>query len=190
MSARRARAAVHRAFSTRGRKTYWPYSNQKNYVYAQTLERGLTTDMRVIVVGPLVFGYYRDTPKGEFRASGMGLVRREGLPSEAMEEAWRIAERLGVGAVAVDFITDPALERRKVIEFSSYIKVDDPEELRVDGAPGVYVREKPGSFVFRPGRFWFPEVALAEALCRTAGLDASRLLADAAMASTTLKAEK
>jgi glutathione synthase/RimK-type ligase-like ATP-grasp enzyme len=190
LSARRARAAVRRAFSTRGRRTYWPYSNQKGYVYAQTLERELTTDMRVIVVGPLVFGYYRDTPKGEFRASGMGLVRREGLPSEAMEEAWRIAQRLGIGAVAIDFITDPALEKRKVIEFSSYIRVDDPEELRVDGAPGVYVRERPGSFVFRQGRFWFPEVALAEALCRTMGLDTGRILADAAEACGSLREVK
>jgi glutathione synthase/RimK-type ligase-like ATP-grasp enzyme len=190
LSARRARRAVRRAFSTRGRRTYWPYSNQKGYVYAQTLERELTTDLRVIVVGPLVFGYYRDTPKGEFRASGMGLVRREGLPSEAMEEAWGIAQRLGVGAVAIDFITDPALEKRKVIEFSSYIRVDDPEELRVDDAPGVYVREKPGSFVFRQGRFWFPEVALAEALCRTMGLDPGRLLADAAEACSLLREVK
>jgi glutathione synthase/RimK-type ligase-like ATP-grasp enzyme len=182
LSARRAKEAVRTAFSTRGRRTYWPYANQKNYVYAQKLERELTIDMRIIVVGPLVFGYYRDTPKGEFRASGMGLVRREGLPPEAMEEAWRISERLGVGAVAVDFITDATLGRRKVIEFSSYIKVDDPEELWVDGVPGVYVRERPGTFTFREGRFWLPEVALAEALCRMLGLDAARLLADAVLA--------
>ena len=90
-----------------------------------------------------------------------------------------------MGAVAVDFITDPESRRRKVIEFSSYIRVDDPEELRVGGVPGVYVRTKAGSFVFRPGRYWFPEVALAEALCRTMDLDTSRLLAEAVQASTT-----
>jgi glutathione synthase/RimK-type ligase-like ATP-grasp enzyme len=152
LSARRARAAVRRAFSTRGRRTYWPYVNQKSYAYAQSLERDLSTDMRIIVVGPLLFGYYRDRPRRDFRASGMGLVRREGLPADALEEAWRIAGRLDVGAVAVDFITDQELGRRKAIEFSSYIRVDDPEELRVDGTPGVYVRQSAGSFVFRHGR--------------------------------------
>jgi glutathione synthase/RimK-type ligase-like ATP-grasp enzyme len=190
LSARRARVAVRRSFSTRGRRTYWPYANQKGYAYAQTLERDLATDMRIIVVGPLLFGYYRDTPKGEFRASGMGLVRHEGLPPEAMEEAWQISEHLGVGAVAVDFITDVALGRRKVIEFSSYIRVDDPEELRVDGVPGVYVRERPGTFTFRQGRLWFPEVALAEVLCRTMGLDVARLLADAVQAPVAPEAQK
>ena len=136
--------------------------------------------MRIIVVGPLLFGYYRDTPKGEFRASGMGLVRREGLPAEALEEAWRISEKPGHrrrGGGLHHRRHDSG--RRKVIEFSSYIRVDDPEELWVDGAPGVYVRERPGSFAFRPGRFWFPEVALAEALCRSSGLDTARLLVDA-----------
>lgn len=189
MGARRARAAVRRAFSTRGRRTYWPYANQKGYVYAQTLESGLAIDMRIIVVGPLVFGYYRDTPRGDFRASGMGLLRREGLPPEAMEEAWRIAARLGVGALAVDFITDDSLQRRKVIEFSSYIRVDDPEELWVHGQPGVYVRERPQTFRFQPGRFWFPEVALAECLCRVLGLDAERLLVEAVEGSGRPRAQ-
>jgi glutathione synthase/RimK-type ligase-like ATP-grasp enzyme len=190
LSAQRARAAVKRAFSTRGRRTYWPYANQKGYAYAQTLERALPVDMRIIVVGPLLFGYYRDPPRGEFRASGMGLVRREGLPADALEEAWRIAGSLGVGAVAVDFITDPGLERRVAIEFSSYIRVDDPEELWVDGVPGVYTRESAGSFVFRQGRFWFPEVALAEVLANVRGLDAQRLLVDSLVASARAGAGK
>lgn len=190
LSVRRAKAAVRTTFSTRGRRTYWPYANQKNYVYAQTLENDLTIDMRIIVVGSLIFGYYRDTPKGEFRASGMGLVRREGLPPEAMEEAWRISACLDIGAVAVDFITDAALGKRRVIEFSSYIRVDDPEELWVGGMPGVYVREQPGKFTFQQGRFWLPEVELAEVLCRAMGLDASGLLADAVRVCVSSEPEK
>jgi hypothetical protein len=178
LSAHRARAAVRRAFSTRGRRTYWPYANQKSYVYAQTLERDLPIDMRIIVVGPLLFGYYRDTPRGDFRASGMGLQRREGLPAVALEEAWRIAARLDVGAVAVDFITDQGLRRRKAIEFSSYIRVDDPEDLWVAGEPGVYVRQGVGSYAFLQGRYWLPEVALAEALGRACGLETQQLLID------------
>ena len=179
LSARRARAAVRRAFSARGRRTYWPYANQKGYVYAQALEHDLRTDMRIIVVGPLLFGYYRDVPPGEFRASGMNRVRMEALPCEALEKAWNIALLLGVGAVAIDFITDREYRRHKVIEFSSFIKAEEPEQLIVDGDPGVYVRQSPGCFEFRLGRYWLQELALAEALCRASGLDSSRLLLDA-----------
>lgn len=178
LSARRARVAVRRAFSARGRRTYWPYANQKGYAYAQTLDRDLSIDMRVIVVGPLLFGYYRDTPVGDFRASGMGRVRQEALPPEVLEEAWQISQRLDVGAVAVDFIVDHQGRRRKVIEFSSFIKVETPVQLMVDGSPGVYVRHSPGGFEFHHGLYWLQELALAEALGRTCGLDTERLLRD------------
>lgn len=176
LSARRARAAIRRAFSARGRRTYWPFANQKGYVYAQMLERDLQTDMRIIVVGPLLSGYYRDAPAGDFRASGMGRVRKEALPSEALEEAWQIAQRLDVGAVAVDFLVDQDCRRRKAIEFSSFIEVLTSAQLQVDGRPGVYVRLSPGRFVFQPGDYWLQELALAEALGRACGLDTDELL--------------
>lgn len=178
LSARRARAATRRSFSPRGRRTYWPYANQKGYVYAQALERDLRTDMRIIVVGPLLFGYYRDVPSGDFRASGMGRVRKEALPPEAMEEAWHISQQLNVGAVAVDFIVGPDGRRRKVIELSSFIMVETAMQLQIDGRPGVYIRKSPGFFEFREGRFWLQELALAEALGRACGLDTDRLLLD------------
>jgi hypothetical protein len=167
---------VHRAFSGRGRRTCWPYANQKGYAYAQALERDLCADMRVIVVGPLLFGYYRDAPAGDFRASGMGRVRKEALPSEALEQAWQISRQLGIGAVAVDFIVDQDCQQRKVIEFSGFIQVDTPEQLAIDGQPGVYLRCDPGYFMFRPGQYWLPELGLAEALGRACHLDTEQLL--------------
>ena len=63
-------------FSFSGRRTYWPYVSQKDYVFVQALEPNLGFDVRVIVIGDKVFGYYRDVPKGEFRASGMGTTRK------------------------------------------------------------------------------------------------------------------
>lgn len=174
-----ARRAVRRVFSEQGRRTYWSWVNQKGYVYAQALERDLRVDMRVIVVGPLLLGYYRDVPPGDFRASGSGLIRKTNLPFDALEESWSLAQRLDVGAVAIDFIADKDLSRRKIIEFASYIKVDDAEELAVGGVPGVYVREGVGRYVFREGRYWLPELMLAHALARHCGSDGDKLLSSA-----------
>jgi hypothetical protein len=176
LTARQAETAARKVFSARGRKTPLPYANQRGYVYAQALERDLAVDMRVIVVGPLLFGYYRDPPSGDFRASGMGLVRKGALPPEALEEAWRISQVLDVGAVAVDFIIDKDLGRRKVIEFSAYIKAESPAQLVVDGTPGVYVRQGAGRYVFQQGRYWLQELGLAAALGRACGLDVQELL--------------
>ena len=178
LSTRQARAAVRRAFSARGRHTYWPFANQKGYMYAQALEADLSIDMRILVIGPLLFGYYRDAPPGEFRASGMGRVRKEALPAEALEEAWQLARRLDVGAVAIDFIVDAECRKRKVIEFSSFIQVLSPMQLIVDGLPGAYVRSAPQRFAFSPGCYWPQELALAEVLGRACGLDTDRLLLD------------
>lgn len=176
LSARRARASIRQTFSPFGRRTYWPYVNQKGYVYAQRLERELNIDMRILVIGPLLFGYYRDSSSTDFRASGMGRVRKEALPSEALEEAWRLARRLDVGPVALDFIVDQECRRRKVIEFSSFIEVLSSKQLVVDGQPGVYVRLEPGRFVFKPGDYWPQELALAEALGQVCGLNTDELL--------------
>jgi hypothetical protein len=189
MSADRARAAVRRAFSARGRKTYWPYLNQKGYAYAQTLERDLRIDMRIIVIGPLLLGYYRDAPPYDFRASGMGLVREEALPADALEEAWRISRGLGVGAVSVDFITDRDLQQRKVTEFSTFNRIDSAEDCKADGVSGVYVRQGEGCFAFRPGRYWMQELALAQALAQTCGIDADRLLLDSIEAMPEVRHE-
>jgi glutathione synthase/RimK-type ligase-like ATP-grasp enzyme len=185
LSAAGAQRAAKRTFSLRGRRTYWPHLNQQGYVYAQALESDLRTDMRIIVVGPLLLGYYRDAPPGDFRASGMNRLRWGALPPSCLEEAWNLASRLDVGAVALDFLVDEDCSHCKVIEFSSFIRVDAPMELSVDGVAGVYVRHAPGNFEFRPGRYWLPELVLAQALAQTFGVDADRLLLDALDGSLT-----
>jgi glutathione synthase/RimK-type ligase-like ATP-grasp enzyme len=176
MDAAQAQAAVRRAFSVRGRRTYWPYLNQKDYVYAQALQQDLRSDMRVIVVGPLLMGWYRDAPPNDFRASGMGRERMEGIPPDALEEAWRVSRSLGVGAIAVDYVVDQNHASRKAIELCSFTGVHTLDQLRVDGRPGVYIRRAPGVFDFHEGRYWLQELALAEALARASELDADQLL--------------
>lgn len=182
LNARQASAATRRAFSTRGRRTYWPYVNQKGYVYAQALQRDLRTDMRITVIGPLFFGFYRDAPPKDFRASGMGRERMEALPHDALEQAWRISREVALGPVAVDFLVDRDLRQRKVTELSGFTGVLTLDQLHVDGRPGVYIRRAPGRFEFHQGRYWVQELALAEALGLACGVDTDRLLLEAVLA--------
>jgi len=59
---RTAERWTRQVFSFAGRRTYWPYLNQKNYVYLQCFLPAARYDLRVIVVGDTAFGYYRDVP--------------------------------------------------------------------------------------------------------------------------------
>ena len=103
-SRRTAERWVRRVFDFAGRRTYWPYVGQKNYVYLQRFIPEASYDLRVIVIGQMVFGYYRDVPKGEFRASGMNLLRWDGPSHEVMRIARRVAEALDLPCVAVDLL--------------------------------------------------------------------------------------
>jgi hypothetical protein len=95
-----------------------------------------------------------------------------------LEKAWRMSDHLDIGAVAVDFVVDQAGRDHKVTEILSFIQVITPEQLKIDGQPGVYVRRSPGTFEFREGRYWVQELALAGALGRAYGLDTDKLLVD------------
>jgi hypothetical protein len=189
MSVRQARRAARRAFSARGRRTYWPYANQRGYVYLQTLERDLRTDMRVTVVGPLLFGFYRDAPTGDFRASGMGRERKEAIPEAALEDAWRAAHELNVGPLAVDFIVDRDLKTHKAIELTAFTGLLTQDQLQVDGRCGVYVRRSQGRFDFVERSHWLHELALAQAIGSAYGLDTDRLLLEAVLKEATAQAD-
>jgi glutathione synthase/RimK-type ligase-like ATP-grasp enzyme len=103
-NARQAEAIARRAFSPVGRTTYWPYLRHKDYVYFQKFLPNAGYDMRVIAVGNRVFGYYRDVPQREFRASGMGLVRKAAIPEDAMQLARHLMRKLDLDVVAVDML--------------------------------------------------------------------------------------
>lgn len=148
-------------FSFSGRSTYWPYIGQKDYVYVQRLEPNQGVDIRVVVVGDKVFGYYRDVPEGEYRASGMGLVRKEALPQSVVLVARRTAEALGFPCLAVDCLIDPSGEHPLILEVSSFIQMETPEQMLVDGEPGWLEGD---DLRFVPGRVWVQELALAQAL--------------------------
>ncbi len=148
---------VRKVFSFSGRRTYWPYLAQKDYVFVQPLEPNLGFDVRVIVIGEKVFGYYRDVPKGEFRASGMGTTRKE-LPLPcAVAVAKRVADALDVPCIAVDCLVSPEGDRALIIELSSFIQMETPRQLLVNGEPGMLVGD---ALQFVPGKVWLQELAL------------------------------
>jgi len=158
---RSAERWVRRVFSFSGRSTYWPYVGQKNYVYLQRLVPNAGYDVRVAVVGSMVFGYHRDVPRGEFRASGMNLLRWDPPSLESMRVARRVAEALDLPHVAVDMLSDRSGKDLKVIEFSSFFQMESPCQLRPGGVPGAFVFDEPeGEPRFVPMRVWLQELAL------------------------------
>ena len=161
------RSIIQEAFSPCGRRTHWPYATQKGYVYFQDYVPNDGYDLRVIVVGTRMFGYYRKVPKGEFRASGMGLVEKRALPAEALRIAERVYGVLQSPMLVVDMLKD--LEGQyHIIEISPFCKIETPEQLHVRGIPGYYVA-RGGSYVFEEGRFWVHELALKEFFGREYG---------------------
>lgn len=156
---------ARRVFGSAGRSTYWPYVRQKDYVYLQRLVPNPGYDERVIVIGPLVFGYFRDVPKGEFRASGMKLLRHEPPSASAIRVARSVAKALDLPAVAVDVLRDEADGRDRIIEISILWQVDVMNELHREGQPGALVFDATGDEShFQPMRVWYQELALKRVL--------------------------
>ncbi len=160
-SGRQAEIAARQAFSPAGRTTCWPYFRQKDYVYFQKFQPNEGYDLRVIAVGNKAFGYFRDVPQGEFRASGMGLVRKGAIPEDAVQLAMRLIRKLDLVIAAVDMLRDRAGQLH-IIEISAFIQVDTAGQLHVEEVPGAYVFDSSGMYHFEPGKYWIQELALGE----------------------------
>jgi glutathione synthase/RimK-type ligase-like ATP-grasp enzyme len=160
-----ARRIVKQAFSRLGRATYTNHFRQKNYIYFQDFIPNDGHDIRAIVIGNRVFGYYRKVLGGDFRASGMNLVEMRGLPDAAMRLALRVNEFIKSPMLAVDMLH--ALDGNYyVIEYSPVCLSELPEDLHVNGVPGVYILGGSQSFHFEPGKYWLAELALREFLLK------------------------
>ncbi len=160
---RKARRIVEQAFSRGGRPIHVPWSRQKNYVYFQEFIPNDGYDIRVVVVGNMVFGYYRKVPKGDFRASGMGAVEKRDLPEEAIRVAWNAHRHIRSPQLVVDMVHGSD-GRYAIIELSLFFQVQLPEQLKVDGVPGVYIVGDDGGLRFEKGRYWVHELALRKFL--------------------------
>ncbi len=162
---REAKKLAGQVFSPVGRATYWPFFRQKDYVYFQQFLPNAGFDLRVVVVGKRAFGYYRDVPKGDFRASGMGLVRKGELPREAVCLAMRLVKELDLVVAAVDMLQD-SNGNFQIIEMSPNIQVDTAGQLHVEGVPGAYVFDTADEYHFEAGKWWIQELALYEFFSR------------------------
>jgi len=163
VSPKHCRKIINQAFSRNGRKTHRIYFQQKNYIYFQDFIPNDGFDIRAIVVGDCVFGYYRKVPEGDFRASGMNLVEKRGLPQEAIRIARKVNKIIDCPMLVVDMLHGLDGEYY-VIEFSPICQIETSEQLHVDGVPGVYVFEDDESIHFLEGRYWVHELALREML--------------------------
>jgi len=160
---RRAKRIVEKAFSKRGRSTHLLYCRQKDYVYFQDFVPNDGYDLRAIVTGNRGFGYYRKVLSGDFRASGMNLVERRGLPEEPVRMAWEANKVIKSPVLVVDMLH--GLDGRfYVIEYSPICEVNTPVQLQVGDDPGAYILEEGGSMRFEKGRYWLHDLALREFL--------------------------
>ncbi|KJS84153.1 MAG: 30S ribosomal protein S6 modification protein RimK [Peptococcaceae bacterium BICA1-8] len=158
---RQAKALCNKIFST-GQKTNESYVRQKDYVYFQEFVPNYGFDLRIIMVGDSYFGYYRYPTKGDYKASGSGIVEKKELPHDVMILAKKARECLPKSyLLAVDFLQDKRDDNYYIIETSIFIGIESCEQLVIDGVPGRYI-EKEGVFTFEPGRFWLQELMMQE----------------------------
>lgn len=157
-----ALALVDQAFSSKGIKTFYPYVRQKNYVYFQQFIKGAEFDLRVMVVGNKLLGYYRLPNEGDYRASGAGNYVKKEIPVEALDLAFKTKALFDTTFLATDMLFSKKTNEYLIIESSLFIGVDTPEQLIIDNVPGYYERLSEGNYVFREGRFWVQELVLHE----------------------------
>jgi glutathione synthase/RimK-type ligase-like ATP-grasp enzyme len=140
------------------------YFRQKDYVLFQEYIRDYQHDLRVIIIGNNYFGYYREVPKGDFRASGAGILKKEDIPNDALYFAKSVKEKLpDTHYLSVDMLKDRRDDQYYVIEVSLFNRVSSSDRLVVNGIPGKYVFTE-NQFKFFPGRVWVQELVLIEFL--------------------------
>src|SRR5690606_35628023 len=159
-----AKKIVDQIFSYKGKKTYFEYINQKNYVYFQEFIEDAEYDLRVICIGDSLFGYYRYPNKGDFRASGAGNYEKKEIPKEALELAYQVKEKFSAICLATDFVYSEKRKKFLIIESSIFIGIDTCEQLSIDGMPGRYKRISENNFKFISGKYLIQELALKKVL--------------------------
>jgi len=155
-----AKKIVNQVFSYKGKKTYFDYINQKDYVYFQDFIDDATYDLRIMCVGNSLFGYYRYPNKGDFRASGAGNYEKKEIPVEALELAYNVKEKFGTTFLVTDVLYSTKHSKFLIIESSIFIGVDTCEQLSINGVAGRYKRYETNKYTFEPGKFWVQELTL------------------------------
>lgn len=79
---------------------------ERHYVYFQEFLSGNNSDIRVVVIGKRAFAIRRLVRKGDFRASGSGVIEYDmGLiPTDCVRIAFEVTRNLGSQSCAFDFV--------------------------------------------------------------------------------------
>ena len=163
-SVHQALKLVDLVFSIQGAKTYFPTERQKGYVLFQKFIDDATYDLRIIVIGENLLGYYRYPQKGDFKASGAGIYEKKEIPSDALELAYNVKEQLNCRFLATDLLYSRKEQKYYIIESSTFIGVDTCEQLVVNNVSGLYKRKGENNYVFNPGKYWIQELIMEECL--------------------------
>lgn len=160
----KAKKIINKVFAD-GRKTPYTYTKQKDYILFQDFINDAEYDLRVIIIGDKVFGYYRIKPKNDFRASGAGIYEKKELPIDAIKIALNVKKLFNARMIAVDMINSKKTNQHYIIEASIFFGVDTPEQLKINNIPGYYkINSYDEIEGFFPGRYWVQELTLNEVL--------------------------
>lgn len=79
---------------------------ERGYIYFQEYISGNDSDVRVVVVGDKAFAIKRMVRKGDFRASGSGIIfySKEMIDEETVKLSFELARKLKIQCVAFDFV--------------------------------------------------------------------------------------
>lgn len=153
---------ICRQIFSSGMKLYEKYVRQKDYVLFQEFVPNKGFDLRIIMVGNSYFGYYRFPRKGDFKASGSGVVVKKDIPNDVLLLAKKVRDCLPKSyLLAVDFLQDTRDEKYYIIETSIFVGIETCEQLVVNSEAGRFI-EQDGKFTFEPGRFWVQELMMQE----------------------------
>lgn len=96
------------------------FPNEHGYVYLQEFIPNDGFDMKVVVVGNKLSGFYRPVRSSDFRASGGGefLYDKDLFTDDIIESAFFVADALGVQCIGFDYVVNKNTGKGVIVEMS------------------------------------------------------------------------
>lgn len=96
------------------------FPNECGYVYLQEFVPNDGYDMKVVVVGDKLSGFYRPVRTHDFRASGGGefLYDKKMFTDDIIKSAFSVAKALGVQCIGFDYVVNKNTGKGLIVEMS------------------------------------------------------------------------
>lgn len=96
------------------------FPNEHGYVYLQEFIPNDGFDMKVVVVGNKLSGFYRPVRSSDFRASGGGefLYDKDLFTPDIIKSAFSVADALGVQCIGFDYVVNKDTGKGVIVEMS------------------------------------------------------------------------